>query len=273
MGLPSPSKDLTAIVTGASSGIGTEIALQLALRGHGVTLVARREDRLKDLARQISDSGVRAEVLAADLTDAKDRAALPARIAETGLGVSALINNAGMSTMGRVATSDPEAELAMVELDVAAVVDLCSRFLPEMVSRGAGAVLNVASTAAFQPIPYQAGYGASKAFVLSYTRAIRQELKGTGVTATTLCPGPVKTEFGDLAGMGDIESTMPDIVWVEAEEVAKAGVDAMAKGKGEVIPGPINRVTAAFGHLAPTALVLPVISKAHPGRNMGSQGD
>src|SRR5918993_5347343 len=210
MGLPSPAPDRTAVVTGASSGIGAEMARQLARRGHGVTLVARRGDRLAGFAEELAATGVRAEVMAADLSDRSARAGLLDRVDATGLTPYVLVNNAGLSTVGPVAASDPDAELNLVEVDVAAVADLCSRFLPGMVARGSGAVLNVASTAAFQPMPGQAAYAAAKAFVLSYTRSLGGELRGTGVTATALCPGPVETGFGEVAGLSDEEqATLP----------------------------------------------------------------
>jgi len=156
MALPPPAADRTALITGASSGIGEAIARELARRGHGVALVARRVDRLESLAVELRAAGVQAHVLAADLSDRGARAALPDRIAELGLTADVLVNNAGFSTMGPVATSDPLAEMDMIEVDVMAVADLCSRFLPAMVQRGRGAVLNVASTGAFQPLPGQA---------------------------------------------------------------------------------------------------------------------
>jgi len=143
---------------------------------------------------------VRADVLRADLTDPQARAELPGRVAALDLGVDVLVNNAGWSTTGAVYAAERDDELAMVRTDVEAVVDLCTLFLPGMVERGRGAVLNVASTAAFQPIPGQAGYAASKAFVLSYSYAIGSELRGHGVTVTALCPGPVRTEFIERAG-------------------------------------------------------------------------
>src|ERR671913_561859 len=253
MGLPSPAPDRTAVVTGASSGIGAEIARQLARRGHGVTLVARRGDRLEGLAGELAATGVRAEVLPADLSDRAARAGLLGRVEAAGLVPYVLVNNAGLSTVGPVAASDPDAELNLVEVDVAAVADLCSRFLPGMVARGSGAVLNVASTAAFQPLPGQAGYGGAKAFVLSYTRSLAYELKGTGVTATVLCPGPVETDFGKTAGFTPTEEkeSLPPIMWVPAPEVAKAGVAGMDAGKVVVIPGLANKAGAAFATLTP----------------------
>ncbi len=265
MSLPTPAPDRTAIVTGASSGIGAAIARELAGRGHGLVLIARRVDRLSALAEELADRGVRIETLAMDLTDDAARAGLPDRIEAMGLEVDVLINNAGASTTGAVHRGDPERELAMIRLDVVAVADLCARFLPAMVKRGRGAVLNVASTAAYQPLPGQAGYGACKAFVLSYSRSIAGELRGTGVTVTALCPGPVKTEFADTAGFpeGSTE-TLPSFVWEPPDGVARAGVDALDKGQQVVIPGTANRVTAVLATLAPKQLLVPLLARMHP---------
>jgi hypothetical protein len=267
MALPPPSDRSTALVTGSSSGIGAEIARDLAKRGHGVTLVARREDRLKALADELSQShNVRAEVIAADLTDASSRGALPAEIERRGLTVDVLVNNAGFSTMGPVHTSTRHAELAMVGTNVEAVVDLCTLFVPGMVTRHRGAILNTASTAAFQPLPGQAVYGASKSFVLSYGRALGVELKGTGVTVTTLCPGPVETGFAEAAGLSDAEAgeSLPKFMWVPPDEVAKAAVAGLATGRAVVIPGAANRTGAMLGHLIPKALILPFLARQHP---------
>lgn len=155
----------------------------------------------------------------------------------------------------------------MVEVDVAAVVDLCSRFVPGMVARGRGGVLNVASTAAFQPLPGQAGYAAAKAFVLSYTQGLSEELRGTGVGATALCPGPVATGFGDAAGFAehDAEEALPAFMWVPAAEVARAAVEGFDKGRRVVIPGAANRASAQFAKLAPRRLLLPILARNHPG--------
>jgi short-subunit dehydrogenase len=267
MALPAPASDRAAVVTGASSGIGAEIARDLARRGHRVTLVARSTDKLAALADEISSEGGSADVLAADLTDRPTRAGLLDRVADLGATPEILVNNAGLSTLGPVAASDPGAEMAMVELDVVAVVDLCSRFLPGMVERGRGAVLNVASTAAFQPLPGQAAYAAGKAFVLSYTHGLVGELRGTGVTATALCPGPVKTAFGATAGFTaeQEDNSLPSIMWVSAEEVAKAAVAGLDKGRSVVIPGVANRVSASLAQVTPRTLLVPILAKGHPG--------
>lgn len=268
MTLPTPARDRTALVTGASSGIGRAIARQLAGRGHGVTLVARREDRLQALAGELGDAhGVRVEVAAADLTGEAARDRLAATVAERGLAVSVLVNAAGLSTVGPVHASDPRAEVAMIRTDVEALAHLCSLFLPGMVERGSGAVLNVASTAAFQPLPGQAAYAASKAFVLSYSHALRGELRGTGVAVTALCPGPVDTEFAETAGFDSAEalSALPRFMWEPAERVAEAGLAGLERGRAVVIPGIANRAGAAAAHLAPRSLLTPLLASRHPG--------
>jgi short-subunit dehydrogenase len=267
MALPSPAADRTAVVTGASSGIGEQIARQLVSRGHGVTLLARRVERLEVLAKELAGAGVRSEVLAVDLADRAARAELPGRVEALGLVPDILVNNAGLSTVGPIAKSDPDAELRMIEVDVAAVADMCSRFVAGMVERGRGAILNVASTAAFQPLPGQAGYGAGKAFVLSYTRALAGELRGTGVTATALCPGPVETEFEEVAGFreGEAEGTLPKFMWESAESVAKAAVDGLARGQDVVIPGRANWVAAMLANSTPKRILVPLLARRHPG--------
>ncbi|MGH9138456.1 MAG: SDR family NAD(P)-dependent oxidoreductase [Acidimicrobiales bacterium] len=267
MALPTPATDRTCVVTGASSGIGAAIAAQLAQRGFGVTLVARREDRLRSLADELAKAHeVRAEVIAADLTDPASRDAVATQLAERGLAVDVLVNNAGFSTTGPVHRSDPDREVAMIRTDVEAVADLCSRFLPGMVERGTGAVLNVASTAAFQPIPGQAGYAAAKSFVLSYSQALRTEVRGKGVTVTVLCPGPVETEFAEAAGFSneEAESALPRFMWVSADDVAKAAVEGVEHGRAVVIPGVVNRVAALAAQHTPRTLLLPILARQHP---------
>jgi len=267
MTIPAPHPDRTCLVTGASSGIGSEIARLLAARGLGVTVVARREGKLKDLAAELASRfGIRAETVVADLSHEASRSALPAEMASRGLEVNVLVNNAGLTTMGPVFRADPASELAMVRTDVEAVVHLCTLFLPGMVERRSGAVLNVASTAAFQPLPGQAAYGASKAFVLSYTHSLRGELRPTGVTATTLCPGPVETGFAEAAGMTDAEAaeSLPKVMWMSAGEVARHAVAGMDANKAVVIPGLPNRMASAFGWLSPRGMLVPMLARRHP---------
>lgn len=267
MPLPLPGPDLTSIVTGASSGIGVEIARELAKRGHGVTLVARRQGPLEALATELSDRhDVRAEVVTADLTDADARTAIATTLAERGLGVQVLVNNAGLSTTGPVRHSDPAAEIRMIRTDVEAVAHLCSLFVPQMAERGSGSILNVASTAAFQPLPGQAGYAASKAFVLSYSHALRGELASAGVGVTVLCPGPVETGFAEAAGFtqDEAEGALPKFMWVAATEVARQAVEGLAGNKPVVIPGVANKATAASAWLTPRRLLVPILTKMHP---------
>jgi short-subunit dehydrogenase len=263
MALPPPSPDSTCLVTGASSGIGAEIARELARRGLGVTLVARREDRLLELAAELGSS-VRAEAIACDVADAASRGRLIARVRELGLDVEVLVNNAGFSTAGRFWQNDPDREVGLVRTNVEAVVALSRAFLPAMVERGRGGLLNVASTAAFQPLPMQANYSASKAFVLTFTEALHGELAGTGVTATALCPGPVKTEFVEVAGLGKTEADLPGFIWDDPQDVAKAGVRGLEKGKRVVIPGALNRAGAIAGQHSPRSLVLRLAGRLHP---------
>jgi short-subunit dehydrogenase len=267
MALPPPSPASTALVTGASSGIGADVARQLAGRGHGVTLVARREDRLRALAGELAgEYHIRAEVMVADLTDAGARAALPKAVAELGLSVEILVNNAGFSTTGPVAHADRDREVALVRTDVEAVVDLTTLFLSGMVERGRGAILNVASTAAFQPIPGQAAYAAAKAFVLAYTHAVRAEVKPAGVAVSALCPGPVHTGFVEAAGFNeaDADTALPRFMWVPSPEVAKAAVDGLDRGRAVVIPGASNRIAAGLAYLTPRPVLLPILARQHP---------
>ncbi|HEY7052458.1 MAG TPA: SDR family NAD(P)-dependent oxidoreductase [Mycobacterium sp.] len=264
MTLPAPAADRVALITGASSGIGEAIARDLARRGYHLVLVARRAEILDAIAEELRG---RAHPLPADLASREDRAALPGRVADLGVTVDILVNNAGLSTVGPVAKSIPEKELNLVEVDVAAVVDMCCRFIPGMVDRRRGAVLNVASVGAFGPLPGQASYGAAKAFVLSYTDSLRGELRGTGVTATALCPGPVKTGFGPAAGISDedAEAALPQVMWKTADQVAHAGIEGLAAGKGVVVPGGVNRAAGLFYRLAPRDLILPLLARGHPG--------
>src|SRR5919198_5396910 len=252
MPLPPPSSDSTCLVTGASSGIGADLARSLARRGHGATLVARRVERLEELADELRrEHGVRAETIACDVSQPKARAGLARQVEELGLTVEVLVNNAGFGSGGLFYELDQERELEMVRVNVEAVVALCGTYVPEMVGRGRGAVLNVASTAAFQPLPRQATYAATKAFVLSFTDALHADLEGTGVTATALCPGPVKTEFVATAGIEDAAAGLPGIFWAEPEFVAEQGLKGLERGKRVVVPGTLNRMGALGGQHVP----------------------
>jgi short-subunit dehydrogenase len=264
MALPPPSESSTCLVTGASAGIGVELARELAKRGHGVTLVARRKERLTELARELADQhGIRAETVACDLASAAARRRMTKTIADRGLRVDVLVNNAGFGSAGRFQELDGEAELGMVRTNVEAVLDLCATYVPQMVEQGSGAILNVASIAAFQPLPRQATYGATKAFVLSFTEALHVDLKGTGVTATALCPGPTRTEFGDAAGIPDEYFQIPGLVY-GPDAMAAAGIQALERGRRVVVPGVTNVVGAVSGRLMPRSALLPLIERFYP---------
>ncbi|MEW5808346.1 MAG: SDR family oxidoreductase [Actinomycetota bacterium] len=263
--LPPVSDTGAVLVTGASSGIGEQIAHEFARRGYPVVLVARRADKLTALAQSL---GARAFVVPADLADPAQRAALPDEVAALGVTVDILVNNAGMSNLGPVARVSAADELKLIELDIAAVVDLSARFVPAMVARGRGAVLNVASVGAFGPVPFQASYGAAKAFVLSYTEAMREELRGSGVIAAVVCPGPVRTEFGAAAGIPDeeAEKMLPPFLWEQADAVARTAIDGLDRGRGVIVPGTPNRAAALLYRYAPHRLLLPLLGRSHPGR-------
>ena len=271
-GLPRPTAEGTALVTGASAGIGQEIARQLAMRGHGVTLVARREDRLRALAAELaSEHGVRAEALPCDLLDPDERAKLPERVASLGLHVGVLVNNAGFGTAGPFHRSAVDRELQQVRLLIEAVADLTGRFLPAMVDRGEGAVLTVASTAGFQPLPNMAGYGAAKAWARSFSKAIHEEVKPRGVAVTALCPGPVGTEFFDVAGPTPIESVVPRPLWVEPEDVARIAVEALASNRSEVVPGRGMSTLVHASRMIPHEVAMPVLGKVFRQRRTREQ--
>jgi short-subunit dehydrogenase len=263
--LPKPSPTSTALVTGASAGIGGAIAHELAARGHGVMLVARRQERLDALAEELhSEHGVRAEAIPCDLTKERDRGRLPHEIGELGLEVDVLVNNAGFATGGAFYEADPKKEIQQVKLLVEAVVALTSAFLPDMVERRRGAVLNIASIAGFQPMPYAAGYSAAKAYVLRFSEAIHQEVRGRGVTVTAVAPPPVETEFWQDAGWQakggrSFEQATPGVARLKPEDVARAAVRGLEAGDRVVTPGLAVRAAMQAVHYLPHALKLPVL--------------
>jgi hypothetical protein len=264
MSLPEPKPSSAALITGASAGIGAAITRELAQRGHNVVLVARRKDKLDELAREIrSEAGVRAEAVGCDLSKPASRQRLPGRVESLGLNIEILINNAGFATGGAFHESDPARELEQVRVLVEAVVALTSAYLPAMVKRGRGAILNVASTAGMQPLPYSAGYSAAKAYVLTFSEAIHQEVRGSGVNVTALAPGPVSTEFWDVAGWEAggqaFEKAVPRPAWVTAEDAAKAGVKGLADGRRVVVPGLQVRTAMLAARYLPHAVKLPAM--------------
>jgi uncharacterized protein len=238
-----------ALVTGASAGIGEEFARQLAARGHDLVLVARDRARLEALAEGLADErGAHAEVLPADLTDGAQLAAVEAR-ART---VDTLINNAGYGTFGNFYELDLAVEIREAQLNVLALMRLTHAAAGAMASRGKGAILNVSSLAGFQPGPMNATYSATKAFVTSFTEAVHEEMKGTGVSVSVLCPGFTHTQFQERANAP--ASSVPGFMWQNAPEVAAAGLDGLAKNKAIIIPGSVNRVLGTLANMAPHAV-------------------
>jgi short-subunit dehydrogenase len=263
MSIPAPTEHSTALVTGASSGIGAALARQLAARGHHITLVARRRVRLDELAARIREEhGVGADVVPCDLADRLARAELVDEVRRRGRWVSVLVNNAGFATGGDFSAIDTEREVEQVRVLVEAVVDLTSSFLPDMVDRGEGAVLNVASTAGFQPLPWSAGYSAAKAHTLAFSEALNHEVAGRGVTVTALCPGPVKTEFWQVAGDQPIKKTMPRPMWLATDAVAAAGRRGLDRGRRLVVPGGLVRMSGIGARWTPHLIQLPLLTRA-----------
>jgi short-subunit dehydrogenase len=259
--LPAPSSGTTVVVTGASSGIGFELSRELAQRGYGLTIVARRRDRLEELAAALTHAhGVDIAVEQADLSEATERVAFAESVLEAGRpAVVGLCNNAGFATTGKFHELPLDRELDEVALNVVAAHHMVGLFLPGMVKRGEGAILNTSSVASFQPIPELATYAATKAFVRSFSEAIHSELSGTGVSVTALCPGPTRTEFNAVAGIEDEGQAihLPGL-HSEAVDVAKAGVDAMVKGDRGALPGIGAKAMAAASQYMPNSILLPL---------------
>lgn len=239
-------------MTGGSSGIGRLLAGLFAADGHELVLVARREERLRQVAAELeARHGARVHVVPADLAlpDAPERIA--ASVERLGLTIDHLVNNAGFSVHGSFVETDPEAERELIAVNVTAVTALSKRFLPAMTARGAGRVLNVASTAAFQPGPRMAVYYASKAFVLSFSMALSVEMRGTGVTVTALCPGPTPTGFAERAGAQRTPLFRTKWFSTDPRVVARAGYVGMREGKAIVVPGAIHKAHDVAVRLVP----------------------
>jgi short-subunit dehydrogenase len=243
------------LITGASAGLGAEFARQCAARGEELALVARRRDRMEALAAEI---GGKVHVFEADLAREGAAASLIAELAAEGLGVDTLINNAGFGLAGKFADR-PLARLSeMIDLNCRTLVELCHLVLPAMRERRRGGILNVASTAAFQPGPNMAVYYATKAFVLSFTEALHHELKGTGIRVSALCPGPTESEFGEVA---DSKSPTLERMKGPADIVVRAGLRGLARNKAVVIPGLANKVTAQASRFLTRAAMRRIVGR------------
>lgn len=239
----------TALVTGASAGIGREFAQQLARAGTNLVLVARSEDMLGELARGLAEEhGISAEVLVADLTRNADLEQVARRVRDAAAPVDLLVNNAGFGTVGPLRALPPGREMELVALNAGAVLRLSRAAAEAMTARGSGTILNVASLAGYVPIPYFSTYSATKAFVLHLSLGLREELRGTGVSVTALAPGFVDTDFVDKAGVRHAPLRR---FWSDADRVARAGLAGAARGQAVVLPGLPVRVASIVSRLTP----------------------
>jgi short-subunit dehydrogenase len=255
----------TALVTGASSGIGRELAVVLARNGYDLVLVARRRTELESLAAQLQSAhNATSLVVPADLSTAEGVAAVVEAVHAADVEVDVLINNAGLGGHGRFTETEVASDEQQLNVNILALTRLTKAFLPDMVSRRRGRVLNVASTAAFQPGPFMAIYYASKAYVLSFSEALSEEVRGTGVTVTALAPGAVRTAFFDVAKVDSNSRLVRSPGTLNADDVAQAGYDAMMRGRSLVIPGFANWFGMESQRIAPRRLVTRIVARLHP---------
>jgi short-subunit dehydrogenase len=249
-----------AIVTGASSGIGRALAERLAVRGYDLALVARREERLQEVAAELEQAhGVACLVIAADLARPDERERVIDRLAPMQARVEVLVNNAGFGTLGLFGDSALDRDLELVDVNCAAVVHLTRRILPWLLARRRGFILNVSSLAAFTPGPLMALYYASKAFVTSFSEALWEECRSHGVSVTALCPGPVRTEFQDVAGFA--RGTRGGTPSMPVDTVAEAALAGLFAGRRVVIPGVASRLAALLVRFAPRRWTLRAVRR------------
>jgi short-subunit dehydrogenase len=240
---------IPALVTGASSGLGAEFARRLAARGHDITIVARRVDRLEALRTEIlAKHPVTVDVLSADLETQGGRKAVASLLRRRSPWV--LVNNAGFATRGALANLDAARERAEVEVNILAVQQLTAAVLPGLLASGAGGVINLASTASFQPIPYMATYAATKAFVLHFTEAVAEEVRKSGVRVMALCPGPVRTEFDSIAGTQDYMRLAAPMT-MDADRCVAIALRAFDRGSTVCVPGILNATFAQWPRITP----------------------
>ena len=243
----------TALTTGASSGIGAEFARQLAAEGMDQVLVARRADRLAALADEITKKySVRCHTIAIDLSEPDAAQRVHAETESKGLQVDWLVNNAGFGTSGRFETLPLERELEEIQLNVAALVALARLYLPGMLARGRGQIVNLGSVGSFVPTPYMATYSATKAFILSFSEALATEVGGKGVGVLALCPGATKTEFQQVAGVSE---NVPEFSYMTAEAVVRQAINAAKSGRHTLVPGWMNKVMIGSTRLTPRSVM------------------
>jgi short-subunit dehydrogenase len=259
MPLPEPRSGSTALVTGASSGVGAEVARGLAVRGHNVVLLARRAERLQALADELTaDHGIRAEITPCDLSERESRDAALTAITRMGLEIDVLASCAGVGMSGPFHEHDRDRAVRMVATNLEAVVALTGALLPQMVRRRSGAVLLVSSLAGAGPVPGFAAYSATKAAVTSFGEALHAEVRAHGVSVTVVCPGPIDTEFGAVADLKDLMSRTPAFLTATAAECAAAGLDGLDAGRRVVIPRPAVRALGILGAYIPHRVGLPM---------------
>jgi uncharacterized protein len=250
---------MATLITGASSGIGYELAKRFARDGHDLVLVARSRERLAEIAKELSGStGVAVKVIAKDLSRPGAAREVFDELKRESISVNVLVNCAGFGTCGLFAEDDPAVDLEMMQLNMVALTELTWLAVREMLGRGSGRILNVASTAAFQPGPLMSVYYATKAYVLSFSEALANELSGTGVTVSTLCPGPTRTGFGARAKM---EGTrlFRSMGLMDAAAVADAGYRGLMKGRGVIVPGLANRLLLLSVRVSPRKVVTAIV--------------
>jgi uncharacterized protein len=247
----------SAVITGASAGIGREFARQLALRAQRIVLVARRGDRLEELRLELQaiNPPLEVEIQVADLSVLEQVMELGRDLSKD-KPVDFLINNAGLGDYGPVSTANPRRLNEMIQINVLAVTALTRALLPQMIAQKRGAILNVSSSAGFLPIPGFAVYAATKAYVTSFSEALRAEIRGSGISVCTLCPGPVHTEFMAVAAQGQARSeTAPEFVHVPVDKVVRAGLNGIERDKALVIPGAMMKIGMTLARLSPIALM------------------
>lgn len=245
----------TVLITGSSAGIGLDLAHLFAAGGHDLILVARRKESLDVVASECATRhGARADVIVADLADPAAPTLIGNEVKRLGRSVDALVNNAGFGSHWAFAESDVSRELDMVQVNVCALMHLTRLFLPAMIERKAGRILNVASIAGFVPGPYMSTYYATKSFVVSHSLALWRELRHTGVSVTILCPGPTRTEFQQRAGIGHAKLFSGSSV-MNSMDVARAGYEGCLKGKLFVVPGMFAKFSLAASHFVPLRLL------------------
>lgn len=259
---PAQAQRQTALITGASGGIGEALARLFAQNNYDLIVVARTESKLQALGQELSKKhGVKVHAIGTDLADPAAPQRLADQIEQAGLTVDILVNNAGFATYGHFAELDLANELRMLQVNIVTLTHLTHLLLPAMIARKRGRIMNVASTAAFMPGPLMAVYYASKAFVLSFSEALNNELGGTGVNVTALCPGPTSTGFQDRAQMGESRLVKGRQI-MGVDMVAQAGFQALMRGQPVAIPGLMNRLQTLVPRLLPRALVPPMVRNA-----------